>query len=274
MKRTRVLSSTSSGGAGYGKAYSYKRPKISGVRRVARKGPPRRRHNAARIRGYMASYGLLGMERKFIDHANMAVGLTAPVDGSGGEQADPPNFLCLNGVGMGDAANERDGKSITMLSLQVEGNIITPADATNTAPADPPTYFVAIVLDRQTNGAQMNSEDCFSNPSGDGRLAANPLRNMKYSKRFKVLAMQRGIATPGGPATWYNTVSGNTPQNGTAWNFHFYIDLKGMKTEFETGTTSGYVTTIVDNSIHIIAYCTDIDLQPVISYNSRLRFYG
>jgi len=46
---------------------------------------------------------------------------------------------------------------------------------------------VAIVLDTQTNAAQMNSEDCFKNTAGLAAAAVVPHKNLLFGKRFRIL---------------------------------------------------------------------------------------
>ena len=46
---------------------------------------------------------------------------------------------------------------------------------------------LALVLDMQTNGATISSENVYKNVSASGALAASPFRNLQFIKRFKVL---------------------------------------------------------------------------------------
>jgi len=52
------------------------------------------------------------------------------------------------------------------------------------------------------------------------------------------------------------------------------LPLNGMKVKFNAGTTAS-VANVIDNSIHVIAYASNITgVAPTISYQSRLRFVG
>jgi len=132
-----------------------------------------------------------------------------------------------------------------------------------------PFVYVALVLDTQTNGAQLNSEDVFSNPSANIATAAGPLRNMSYTERFKVLKKKK-IRIPMLSLTYDGT---NIEQSGVQVPFSMFVKLGGLQTKFQSGTTTGYVGTIVDNSLHVICYSNSA-LPVTVSYNARLRYVG
>jgi len=213
--------------------------------------------------------GLLGVETKYFDTSLASSQINLVADCTSGEQ-DPATVLCLNGVPQGDTASSRDGFKIAMKSIQIDGIVRLDAQANQTAADQVPYVFIALVLDTQTNGAQLNSEDVFSNPAADSQLAACPLRNMSYTERFKVLKIKKARA-PQVPMTYDGT---NIEQQGTQIPFSMFVKLGGLQTKFQSGTTTGYVGTIVDNSLHLIAYVNNSALIPVISYNARLRYIG
>lgn len=215
------------------------------------------------------THGLLGLEKKYFDYFLKDSALTAPIDCSGGEH-DPATYLCLNAVPQSDTALSRDGREISMASLQVEGQVYTPVGSAAGSPGDTGEYFVALVLDTQTKGAQLNSEDVFLNPGADGTLSTRPLRNMTNTMRFKVLTYARG--QPQNPACAWNGSAFHW--EGTVWGFKFFVDLKGLKCNYQVGTTTGVVGTIETNSLHIIAFASHLDYAPKLNYHARLRFYG
>lgn len=133
-----------------------------------------------------------------------------------------------------------------------------------------PFIYVALVLDTQTNGAQLNSEDVFSNPGASIGLASSPLRNMSYTERFKVLKMKK-IRVPVLSLTYDGT---NIEQTGVNIPFSMFVKLGGLQTKFQSGTTTGYCGTIVDNSLHMIAFTNSNSIAVSINYNSRLRYIG
>lgn len=219
--------------------------------------------------------GLLGVEVKYFDSSKTGGVIPAPTDASGGE-FDPATVLCLNGVPQGDTASSRDGMKIAMKSIYINGMIYSIPQATQSAADSVPFVYLALVLDTQTNGGTatgLDSEAVFTNPSGNSLLAASPLRNMSNTERFKVLKTLR-IRLPV-PAMANDTgATGGLVQSGLSVPFEMSVNLKGLQTKFTIGTTSGYVGTIVDNSLHLIAFTNNTGFAPNIYYNSRLRFVG
>lgn len=221
--------------------------------------------------------GLLGMEVKYFDTSKSASALASTTDGSGGEH-NPATILCLNGVPQGDTAQSRDGFKIAMKSLYVTGNINIPTQTLQSTADIIPNLFVALVLDTQTNGGTatgIDSEAVFTNPSGNAYLGNNLLRNMSYTERFKVLKTFKWAAYNQAPGLVNDTgATGGLVQAGFNVPFELSVNLKGLQTKFQSGTTSGYVGTVVDNGLFLIAFCSSTSYVPTISYNARLRFVG
>lgn len=196
--------------------------------------------------------GFLAIEKKFVDlffSGAIATSLT-------GAEADP-TALCLNAIVQGDGESQRDGRQVILNSVQVKGFVEIPAGTVNTDRV----VEVYVVMDTQTNGAQLNSEDVLVDAAG-GSQAVNCFHNLQYSKRFKVLKHQR-FDMPG-----YSAWNGTSFAQVTS-AFDWYIKLPNVKVNF-TGTT-GTVSTIADNSIHVIAVSSQ---SANLRYSSRVRFQG
>jgi len=148
-----------------------------------------------------------------------------------------------------------DGKRIVVKNVSVNGTIIVPSASVT---AEPIRVFVAMVLDTQTNGAQCDSELIFKNLSGYATSAVVPLRNLLYSKRFRVLKSQIFDLTA--PAVGY----------GAMRSFEWFAPME-LPVNF-TASDTGVVGNIVDNSIHMVAYATRTGAT--LEYNSRIRFQG
>lgn len=223
----------------------------------------RRRMNA-RIGGY------LGIEKKFFDVYASSIAIPAPADCSGGEMNPEGGCTgCLSVPAQGDGEQNRDGKKIMCKSIFVTGLCRQTTVSTDQADAlHRPTIFVALVLDTQTNGATLDSEDVFTNPNDTPLVNGLPLRNLQYSSRFRVLAhktfvmgeyntMTDGANTSSqicGPRTFMLSWSGDIPMNFTS--------------------TTADVANAADNSLHIIAFATSTAPAISMSYNSRMRFVG
>lgn len=207
------------------------------------------------------------VESKTISTFKAPTALTAPTDSSGAEVDPASTALCLNSVNQGDSFTDRDGRKIMLKSVHVVGTVSCAAQADQTALDEASNVYIALVLDTQTNGAQLNSEDVFSNPSGSATLAASPIRNMNRIDRYKVLKSER-LVFDRPPIQWDGT---NIEQGGLVQNFEIYKKLS-LPVSF-SGNGNG-IADIVDNSLHVIAYCSNTGLVPTIQYNSRVVFSG
>ncbi len=103
-------------------------------------------------------------EVKFVDTA-----LSAQPIVSGG------TMTLLNGLGLGDAANQREGISVTLKSINAKINVS--ANATALVNVNRWIFFI----DTQPNGVVPAAADLLQTPS------VNAMRNLSYTKRFKVL---------------------------------------------------------------------------------------
>ncbi len=130
--------------------------------------------------------GFLGQELKFYDTKLVDGALTAPSDASGGEH-DPSATIVLNSVVQGDGEQQRDGRKMTMKSLYINGLVIVAAQAGQTAGENGSTCFIAVVIDTQTNGATIISEQVYKNVMANARGAAAPMRNLEFSTRYRIL---------------------------------------------------------------------------------------
>lgn len=211
--------------------------------------------------------GLLGVELKFYDLSYTA-DIAAPDDSTGAE-ADPATVLCLSAPGQGDGASERIGRSIQAHSIAVEGIVRQTNIATGSTSIKPRVVFVALVLDTQTNGAQLNSEDVYTNPLGNAITSVCCMRNISERGRFRVLAVKRLSLTPVG--TWNGTnVTAYYPER----YFRFYRKLNGMEINFKSGGNAG-VANVTDRSLHVLCFSTDASADaPSLYYNSRFRYTG
>jgi len=211
--------------------------------------------------------GLLGIERKFLDTSKGSTALTAPTDAAGGEFN--PTSGCLSAPAQGDGPTNRDGNKIVVQSCLVQGVIQVLAQADQGSADTSANVLIALVQDTQTNGAQLDSESVFTNPSASGILATSPNRNMSFTQRFKVLKMKRiQLRVPS--LTFDGT---NIEQSG----FHtpFKLSWKGMMpVTFTTGSTTEDIANVTNNSLQIVAYCSSTTLGPTLLYNSRVRFVG
>ncbi len=210
--------------------------------------------------------GFTGIERKFYDSMLQGASLTAPTDASGGEH-NPSATIGLNTMTQGDGEEQRDGRKATIQGVFVKG-VITCANQINATAGDAATkVYIALVMDTQTNGALLNSEDVFKNKGAAIATAASPMRNMQFTQRFRILDTFECVMQ--NPNMAYDGT--NVETQGLNEPFQLSSNLE-FSTQY-SGTTED-IANITDNSVSIIAYCSNLDLVPKISYNARVRFVG
>lgn len=170
---------------------------------------------------------------------------------------------------VGDGEQNRDGKRILIDMVEVKGNIIGNAFELQAGPSSSMKVFVALVLDTQSNGAQLNSEDVFKNAAANVDTNASPLRNLLFGSRFRVLKHEL-FDMDTKTLSHFAVDSFSWAARGCP--FEWFIPFKEpLVVNFNAGTTAS-IANVVDNSLHIIAFATKAD--GTISYNARIRFRG
>lgn len=246
------------------KKYTAKQRKAYGIK-MARKRSSYKSYHENENDNFRTG-GFMGIELKFYDQKLVNGALVTNTDGSGIEH-DPSATVLLNTVVQGDGESNRDGRRITMKSIYVDGVISCASQANQTATDNAACIFIALIMDTQTNGATLNSEEVYINPGANAALSANLLRNLQFSKRFRILKTVRMELN--NPTISYDGT--NVEQSGIALRWSMFVKLNTIVNYSNTTET---VANIVDNSLHIIATTSSATLVPLISYNSRLRYYG
>lgn len=229
---------------------------------------------AVRQLANVATAGFLGIEKKFLDtfkgstsivsSATLATGMYDPAAAGGCEG-------CLSCPSEGDSEQQRDGKKYVIDSLILKGEVNLDKSA-SVAAFDSVKVFVAVVLDTQTNGAQMSAADCFKNISATADTIVDPMKNLLSGNRFRILKSQVYDLTPLGVGP-----AGALAYMGTRRDFDWYIPFKGgLQVNLKIGDlNSGKnadVANVVDNSLHVVAFATLAGAE--IAYNARIRFQG
>ncbi len=223
------------------------------------RAPYRRSQKAVKRYQPRSRAGLaLGEETKFLDTSYAATAMSQTLAGA---EADPGTVLSLNATAQGDGESNRDGRRQIIKSVKVHGIVALPSVEAINGPQNGQVAFVACVLDKQTNGAQLNAEDVFT-----GAIPERPFRNMQYIDRFEVLW-----------AKTFNLSHDGVTQDG-ANNFSapgkqivFNINKKCNFPVTYTNTT-GVVGSVSDNSVHMIAVAPGG--TPTLEYNARCTFVG
>ncbi len=218
--------------------------------------PPRRRRN-------LRTAGYLGIEKKFVDYEYGPTAITATVASS---EADPTTALALNSIAQGDGENQRDGRRANVHSVFVHG-IVKMLESSGAAFTAPAVVKIAMVLDKQTNAAQLNAEDVFVDPTSTSHDAVT-FRNLQFSKRFQILSTKQLTFNPSWNRDADDYGAANLPFD-MSYNFK-----KGLPVEF-VGTTAA-IASIQNASIHVIAIASPVLAVAgfTLLYSSRVRFTG
>jgi len=215
--------------------------------------------------------GFQGLEKKFLDCAWNGVAINVSTDGSGGElQPSTGCTSCISCPAQGVGESQRDGRKFTMTSLYFSGIVDTTAAVDQADAVDFAGYFFALVWDSQVNGAATDSENVYVNPSDSGgAMLPQPLRNLQFTKRYKVLASS--YVEPGGA---YSSTDGtNTSSLVNQTRPCVTLSWRGQIVVETTGTTAN-VSAVADNALHILAFTANTVLTPLFTGKSRLRFVG
>lgn len=205
-------------------------------------------------------------ERKYFDSEVSAVALVVNATGWAGTEFDPTTLNTLFAPTTGDDFNNRTGRKVQVLSLKIRGHINVPAQADQTA-ADNGLYIrMLLVQDKQTNSAQLNAEDVIN--SGAANVAMNMFQNPAFFGRFRVIK-DKTIQINNMNMSFDGT---NIEQAGFTRAFKMNIKFQKPVIVHFNATNGGTVADIIDNSFHIIANSTSIQLAPTINYKCRTTF--
>lgn len=208
--------------------------------------------------------GLLGIELKAFDTHRSLVAISNANTWAGGEyETATYGLFCPT---QGSAINNRDGQRTIVKSILVQGIVQRSVEADQADVRESGTVQVSLVMDRQTNGAQLNAEDVYVATAP----AVPAQRVLEYAHRFRVLKtvlidLHDVAAFSDGANT--GSVTGNSKSFTLSW--------KGsVPANFVAGAGAGAVADLRDVSFHIIACSTSPASADYIRYNSRVRFVG
>lgn len=204
--------------------------------------------------------GSTGIEYKFADEQFASTYVSETW--TGGEM-DPAVINCLCMPSRGTGASDRSGDHIVIKNIQVRGAIKFAPLSGLTDSTTSVEVAVLLVLDTQTNGAQLNAEDVMIDTSPK----TLSYRNLKYTSRFKILKKERCTLHQ---TCGFNTSgpTGNCSGNGKIFNWNIPVNIK-VDFSGDTGT----IADITSCSLHVIA-CTQYANVVKLSYFSRVRFVG
>lgn len=210
--------------------------------------------------------GFAGVELKYVDTARSNAALPNTITGS---ECDPnagsPAYNCINPVGQGVGSQQRIGQRYIMKGIDVNGTLTwKPEPNSDEASTE---IRVLIVLDKQTNGTQLNAEDVLTSATSH---RTNAFRNLQYTKRFQVLFDKTFTLT--------STAGGE----GDIAGAHFWGEIhrqfqvhKKFTVPVQCRATNMDIQGITDNSLHLLAFKgNQASASGVagIHYDARVRF--
>ncbi len=233
--------------------------------------PQRRRRNSMVINTQKfyntQTRGYIGLENKFIDTSVNSV-MSTSGDMTGGE-LDPGTVNCLNAITQGDGECQRDGRVVHITSIYIDGLVQIGVLEANATTPGPLHCVLALCMDKQTNKAQLQSEDVWVNPGGTTTSSVLPLRNLSNSTRVSV--MWRKKITLGQVMTNYSGTNTLSDQGAPSRRFQVFKRFKVPIKVNYTGT-AGAVSNILDKSFHMIGQSNSNKI--FCHYNCRIRFKG
>lgn len=201
-----------------------------------------------------------GAELKYFDavKTDTAIGSSW----TGGEYDPAAN--CLGVPTQGNGASSRVGTKITVKSLQVQGRVWRALGSDQADSRTPTLVQIALVMDTQTNGTQLNAEDVYTatDPEVPGyRVIAN-------TSRFKVLRTQTFNMQD---VSAFNDAAATGSIVGNAYCFQWFIKMNQL-INFIDSAGAGAVADIKDVSFHMIGCCSGTANVDRLEYNFRMRY--
>jgi len=131
-----------------------------------------------------------------------------------------------------------------------------------------PYIRLLIVQDKQTNGEQFAATDLLA--SGTGEPMINCFQSLLHLGKFKIW---RDIFFKMPITNTVSAVSNALTRTGGT-DKYLKVTLKFRKPiVVRFGGNIADVTSIVDNSFHVMAACSDDTLVPIIAYKARSYFH-
>ncbi len=172
---------------------------------------------------------------------------------------------CISGTAQGDTEDTRDGRVYHITACYINGLVSLPVAEMAVAPTGDIQYVIKLVLDTQTNGAQLTATDVMDGSGTEDTLA---FRNLQHTSRFKILGTRKGIIRP-----WnLNEGAVNSFAHGESLRAFNFVWVPKTPLKVICSNTGSTITGITDNSLHVIACATSTSAQ--LEYQVRLRFTG
>jgi len=177
--------------------------------------------------------------------------------------------LCLFAPTVGSGLNQRIGRSVKMMKVKVSGHITIAAQTGLAAPPASSKIRVVLVMDKQTNAAQMTSAQLF-NDSADASSTISSFQNPNNFGRFQVL--KEKVINAFNPGVTGVVAGSLVVAPANVFPFKFSYNFNGNTHVNFNATSGGTVADIITNSLHMIAGASNIANVSGITYYSRVSY--
>ncbi len=224
---------------------------------------PRRFRRGPRFDANVRTGGFIGIERKFADFETnddaFAVTWATMEDGT---------IKSVGGVAQGNTESQRIGRKYSILSIHIRAFVkVAAAEANVNVRTDLRGRF-CLVLDTQTNAAQLDATDVMDGGQTDDTLA---FRNLQFSKRFLVLWDQAWILKHQQMAQGGVDLFSIPDSHSRMFKFN-KVFAKPLQITCNSTATTNVISVMEDNSLHMIGVANDT--SALLSYQVRIRFAG
>lgn len=208
-------------------------------------------------------------ETKYFDAQNTGNAIqSVAAAGWDSTEQDPATLLCLFAPTQGNDFNNREGRKVWIKAIKIRGMVEWPAVANLTAGIPANQVRLILVMDKQTNGAQLNGEDVIESGTKASEPCIQEFQNPKFFGRFRVM-WDRTYTRPNSGTSYDGT---NIEANGCHQKFKINKKFKKPLLVHFNATNGGTVADIVDNSFHFLAGRYATAASATLYYKSRVSF--
>lgn len=176
--------------------------------------------------------------------------------------------LCLFDPTVGAALNQRIGRKCWVYKIKINGCISVNSQVAQTVADSASKVRIALVMDRQTNAAQMTGAALY-NDATTASATIQSFQNPNNFGRFAVLKEKFFVMQ--NPNIAQNTAS-TIEQQGLKTSFKFNVNFKTPIVVNFNAANGGTVQDIIDNSFHVVGASDLVPLSPTISYYCRVCY--
>ncbi len=222
-------------------------------------GGPRKRRRTTRPRRNIRTGGFLGIEMKFADtetDTDAFATTWAPME-------DGTNNS-VSGVAIGNGESQRIGRKYSIHSVHLKFRVFVVAQESQNNPIPDLFGRVCLVLDTQTNGAQLTASEVFDEGQTENELA---FRNLQHTKRFRVLMDKKFYLRVDNINEGAANLFAINEQSSPLFNFNKRFS---KPINVICDGTDALIASISDNSLHVIGVANSslalLDMQVRIRY--------